>query len=163
MKTICFIRHAKSSWETPCADIDRPLNSRGIKDAVHVGQELYSKNLTFDALYSSTAKRAQITTQLIVNELDIEKQNIIITDALYTFEDFALIDFIKNLPAKHDNVIIVGHNPAFTSVINDFSNMRIDNVPTCGVVVVDFDINSWCDLQKGTTSFYIIPKLMGYR
>jgi len=44
MKTIYFIRHAKSSWDTPILDIDRPLNERGFNDAHHIGEELQKKS-----------------------------------------------------------------------------------------------------------------------
>ncbi|MDO8947878.1 MAG: hypothetical protein Q7U88_12085 [Desulfocapsaceae bacterium] len=34
MKTLYFIRHAKSRWADPSlADQDRPLNKRGLRDA----------------------------------------------------------------------------------------------------------------------------------
>jgi phosphohistidine phosphatase len=33
MKNLIVIRHAKSSWDAPLKDIDRPLDNRGIKDA----------------------------------------------------------------------------------------------------------------------------------
>ncbi len=33
MKKLILIRHAKSNWDTPLKDIDRPLDQRGLKDA----------------------------------------------------------------------------------------------------------------------------------
>ena len=33
MKNLIIIRHAKSSWEAPLKDIDRPLSQKGIIDA----------------------------------------------------------------------------------------------------------------------------------
>ena len=33
MKNLVLIRHAKSNWDTPLKDIDRPLDQRGLQDA----------------------------------------------------------------------------------------------------------------------------------
>lgn len=33
MKNLILVRHAKSSWEAPLQDVDRPLLHRGIVDA----------------------------------------------------------------------------------------------------------------------------------
>ena len=41
MKTVYFIRHAKSSWDNASIkDIDRPLNDRGLRDAPAMGLKL---------------------------------------------------------------------------------------------------------------------------
>jgi phosphohistidine phosphatase len=33
MKNLILIRHAKSNWDAPLQDLDRPLDQRGMKDA----------------------------------------------------------------------------------------------------------------------------------
>ena len=44
MKTILILRHAKSSWSKPgLADIDRPLNKRGKRDAPRMGAFLHEQ------------------------------------------------------------------------------------------------------------------------
>ena len=46
MKSIWLIRHAKSSWKNmSLRDFDRPLNSRGERDAPFMGQKLYESGL----------------------------------------------------------------------------------------------------------------------
>ena len=37
-------------------------------------------------------------------------------------------------------------------------NKIIDNVPTCGVVILEFNIDRWEDLNKGTTLKTLFPK-----
>jgi phosphohistidine phosphatase len=41
---------------------------------------------------------------------------------------------------------MVGHNPGITNFVNYSSNLEIDNVPTCGVTVLE--VSSWNKLGK---------------
>ena len=38
MKTLYFIRHAKSSWKHTVGDRQRPLKKQGVKDALQVSK-----------------------------------------------------------------------------------------------------------------------------
>ena len=60
MKTLLLMRHAKSSWkEEGVADHDRPLNSRGKRDAPRMGELLKREKLAPAIIVTSTAKRAR--------------------------------------------------------------------------------------------------------
>ena len=59
MKTLYLIRHAKSDWGNPLlADIDRPLNERGKRDAPRMAQRLLDRGELPGLLISSPARRA---------------------------------------------------------------------------------------------------------
>jgi len=45
--------------------------------------------------------------------------------------------------------MLVGHNPAITEFANLMSNADIDNVPTCGLVELSLDIDSWSAIEAG--------------
>jgi len=163
MKTIYFIRHAKSSWDSPISDVDRPLNERGYNDAHHIGEELHKKKIKVDAAYCSVANRAKSTANIIAFKLGIEEEDIIESGDLYDFDGNKVINFVKKIPNEQENVLIFGHNPAFTNIVNQYGSVEFDNLPTCGVVVIKFDIKNWEEISKGETDFYILPKLLGYR
>ncbi|NNF15135.1 MAG: phosphohistidine phosphatase, partial [Gammaproteobacteria bacterium] len=56
MKQLALMRHAKSSWgDAELADIDRPLNQRGLRDAPVMGQRLAAMGFQTQAIISSTA------------------------------------------------------------------------------------------------------------
>ena len=64
------MRHAKSSWDMPCLkDSERPLNSRGKKNAPFMGKLLKEKNEIPDLIISSPAKRAYSTAKRIAVEI----------------------------------------------------------------------------------------------
>jgi phosphohistidine phosphatase len=56
------MRHAKSSWKNnSLSDHDRPLNSRGSKDAPKIFQKLINENWIPDLILLSSSKRTQET------------------------------------------------------------------------------------------------------
>jgi len=81
-----------------------------------------------------------------------------LVDDLYDFGGHNVMFFVKSLNEFSQNVMIFGHNHAFTSICNIFGDVFIENLPTSGLVVIDFDTNSWHDIQKGSTRFTIFPK-----
>lgn len=158
MKTLVLMRHGKSSWEYDVPDIDRPLKKRGINDSQRVSEEFLTKNLEIDLVLSSPANRALSTCKLFIKELKISKNEINVEPNLYDFGGSDVIDVIKSLDNQYNTVILFGHNHAFTSISNIFGNQFIENVPTAGLVVIDFDVESWQTIQNGTTRFTIFPK-----
>jgi phosphohistidine phosphatase len=158
MKTITLVRHGKSSWEYDVSDAERPLKLRGKKDAKLVANQFIKNNLIPKNVYSSPAKRALETCKIFVNELDLSENSITIEESLYDFGGENVVNFIKSLSDDINNVIIFGHNHAFTSITNIFGDRFIDNLPTSGLVKLNFEINNWKDLQKGKTELIIIPR-----
>jgi phosphohistidine phosphatase len=158
MKTLVLIRHAKSSWEHDVGDKERPLKKRGNTDAKLVSMAFKNMGLELDKIYSSPANRALSNCKIFINNLNIDKDKLVIEEDLYDFGGEHVIKFFKNLNEDYQNVMIFGHNHAFTSICNIFGNTFIDNLPTSGLVVMDFDVNSWSDINKGNTRFTIFPR-----
>ena len=157
-KKLILIRHAKSSWEFNLPDEERPLINKGITDAKLVANYLKEKISNCDAIFASPAKRALSTCNVFSSILNLRNDKIEIVDDLYDFEGEKVINFIKSLNNEYKNVMIFGHNHAFTSISNIFGNKFIDNVPTAGVVVINFDTNDWKKINKGQTELLIFPK-----
>jgi phosphohistidine phosphatase len=115
-----------------------------------MGKHLSRLEITPETIFSSPALRALATARLISEELDISPNDVEIMDKLYTFDFMQLLDVINSLPKKLDYVMIVGHNPAMTDLTNYLSGSKIDNVPTCGVVVLKFSPTSWKKIDKNS-------------
>ncbi|NNE32169.1 MAG: histidine phosphatase family protein [Winogradskyella sp.] len=158
MKSIILVRHGKSSWEHNVSDDKRPLKSRGKNDAKLVVKEFMKHNISFDRIYSSPAKRAFSTCKIFCKALGYNKKDVKVIDNLYDFSGENVISVVKNFNNALNTVLIFGHNHAFTSISNIFGSVSIDNLPTSGLVKLNFDIDSWEDLTKGTTELLIIPK-----
>ena len=158
MKTLIMVRHGKSSWDYSVSDKDRPLQERGVNDALLVSSKFNSQGENIDAVFSSPANRALHTAMIFTRQLNISLSLVEITNELYDFSGESVFDFISNLDDSLDSVMIFGHNHAFTHVANSLGNTYIDNVTTSGLVQLNFPVNSWNSVTKGTTKQTIFPK-----
>ena len=158
MKNLILVRHAKSSWEAPLGDIDRPLLQRGVSDAGEVALASLNYIPRQFNIWSSKARRARDTALIFAKELGFPAENIFFKDELYTFDHQKLEQIIKTLPADYNNMILFGHNEAITNFVNKFGDVFITNVPTSGFVSIQFDCNDWQSIDKGITLKTIFPK-----
>jgi|GEM_PF-165579 len=162
-KTLYLIRHAKSSHkDEKLADIERPLNSRGKSDAVLMGTKLleYIPN-GIDAMVISPSKRTKSTAKRIAKLFDLDKDKIEGDSALYRCPTRVLIAAVQDLDDQHDKVIMIGHNPSIIQTANYFQKDTIFmDVPTCGIIAIEFDGDSWKDFthKSGTFRFFDYPK-----
>jgi phosphohistidine phosphatase len=158
MKNLILMRHAKSSWNDPLQDIDRPLEQLGKVDAELVATESSNYLPSGFIILSSSAKRARETSMIFASTLLYPIEDIIISDNLYTFDENKLENVIKSLSNDVHNVILFGHNEAITNFVNKFGNIFIDNVPTAGLVWIEFETSSWEKIKNGKTIKTIFPK-----
>lgn len=158
MKTLYIIRHAKSSWEFDVSDDKRPLNDRGVRDAGLVGEHLKTLVEPIDKVLCSPAKRAHSTAKIIVSHLHVSESVFSLEPNLYDFEGAQVIDVIKNCHDDINTLMIFGHNHAFTSIVNLYGDQHIDNLPTAGVVAIEFDVDTWQNISVGKTLLTIFPK-----
>jgi len=158
MKRLFLVRHGKSSWDEPLDDIDRPLKKRAYADASHV-IKAFKPYLDFKInLFTSPANRANTTAELFKNGLKINQESFEVCKELYTFSSNDVLNFIKDLDDDLNNVMLFGHNPAYTSLVNQLGSLPVNNLPTTGLVGIGFEIDSWKKLKKGTTQLYLFPK-----
>jgi phosphohistidine phosphatase len=54
--------------------------------------------------------------------------------------------------------MIFGHNSAITDFVNKFGDFFIENVPTSGLVVIEFETDFWKNITKGKIKKVILPK-----
>ncbi len=161
MKKLYLLRHAKSSWDDPdLDDFDRPLNERGEKDAPLIGERLRKHEIVPDIFYSSPALRAITTAKIIAGILECPLSGIHTDQNLYHASEMTLIDFLKNAPDKADCIFITGHNPGLTDFANLLQKELIDNIPTTGVVGIEFKISLWKDVKgkSGKMMLFEYPK-----
>ena len=127
---LIFIRHAKSSWDDRSLnDHDRPLNKRGIANAPNMSSRLKDRNVSPDALFSSTALRAAITAQIFAEALEFPSHKITYDPDLYLASAGMLQDFIAGLEKNLKTVLIFGHNPGLTLFVSQVWGLPIGNIP----------------------------------
>jgi phosphohistidine phosphatase len=142
MKKLYLIRHAKSSWkDTNLDDFERPLNKRGESNAPFMGKLLKEKKAKPDVILSSPALRAKATAEIIAKKVNHSKK-IAYVEKLYEASVGDLLKALAEVGDEHDVAFLFGHNPG----LNAFAESCVDferNVPTCGVLEIEFDCDSW--------------------
>jgi len=157
MKTLYLLRHAKSSWkDMSLSDFDRPLNKRGKHDAPMMAAKLKEMHICPEIILSSPAKRARKTAEIFAKTLHAPLKT---DDRLYEAhtEDFDTV--AKEAFADHDSIMLVSHNPGLTLYNDTVSDVPIVNIPTTGIVAIDFDTFKAFLQQKGKQRFFLYPKL----
>lgn len=158
MKTLYMVRHAKSSWKHDVNDHKRPLKERGESDGLLVAKKASAEMEAPQKIISSDAMRALSTAKFFKDAWNMVESDFETQHDLYDFSGQNVIRVIKSLDNNLDRVMIVGHNHAFTSVVNMIGNRYIENVPTCGFVMLQFDEKNWKDITTGTTVKTIFPR-----
>ena len=141
MKTLILVRHGKSSWNYDVGDRQRPLKTRGLNDARLVARYFLRYQEMPDKIFSSPAKRAYETCKIFLKASEKSENSVTVIDDLYDFNGNNVVRFLKNLDNSINSVMIFGHNHAFTSICNIFGDIFIDNLPTSGLVTIDFDVD----------------------
>ena len=108
-----------------------------------MGERLAERGIEVERVISSPATRALATAEVITGEIGHPWDEIIVDERLYHADASELLEVIQGLDDHLDCVMCFGHNPGLTDLVNSLSPYHIDNVPTCGVVELRFDVDTW--------------------
>ena len=154
MKRLTLLRHAKSSWGQPgLADHDRPLNQRGQHDAPLMARRLVTHDVRPSLIVTSSAKRARQTAKLLAREIGYPIEFMHTEKSLYLADPTTILEVIETQEDAFTDIIICCHNPGITDLANQLSGLAIDNVPTCGMVIITTDTDHWSEIASSARSF----------
>lgn len=162
MKRVIIVRHAKTISYNYDNDIERELTERGEEDAEVISNELKKSNISTDLIISSPARRAKQTAEIFAGTLDYPKKSIRFEKKLYsgkTPENF--LKMLRELEDEKSTVFVFGHNPSVYYYMNYLLRDFTDDVPTCSTVAIDFDVDSWNDIEakSGSLGLRLIPDM----
>jgi phosphohistidine phosphatase len=158
MKVLILVRHAKSSWaDAGLADRDRPLNARGKRDAPWIGDFLKRQELVPDVILTSPAVRAEKTARKLAAAMGFDKRRIEVREEIYEAGTDQLRQLVAGLDPAVSRASLVGHNPVLTDFANELTGATIDNIPTAGIVAVEFDAEDWSRAGQGRLLLFASP------
>jgi phosphohistidine phosphatase len=150
MKMLYLVRHAKSDWENQDQkDFDRSLNDRGRKEAPEMASKLKERGIIVDLLLSSPALRTLSTSKLFAEILGYPENEIKTERRLYNAEPNTMLSIIQKTSDDIQSLMIIGHNPGVTELVNSLLGTILESMPTCGIVAGKLNIQSWQDLDWG--------------
>lgn len=152
MKNLILVRHAKSSWkDLTLDDYERPLNKRGHKNAPLMAKRLKDQGVCIDLFLSSPANRAKTTAEYFFDEFD-HNVPLMFEKSLYEASLQTLENIIQNLDDSLQSVCIFGHNPGLNMLVSYYID-HYENIPTCGIIRLQFDVSSWKDIDNSNALF----------
>jgi len=118
VKTLLLLRHAKSDLGSPDQlDIDRPLNQRGQKAAVLIGQWLKQQHIQPEWAVCSPALRVRETVAGLHKNINLPESLIQFNERLYLASLTTLLDVLSQCPDDMDQILLVGHNPGVEELL----------------------------------------------
>jgi phosphohistidine phosphatase len=162
MKRVILVRHAKAVPYGYEDDFNRDLRDRGKNDAKLVSSELQKRNIKPGVMIASPAKRALKTARIFAENLGFRKKDIIEDKNIYyspTTDKF--VEMINKLPQETETALFFGHNPGFYYFANNLLGDFGSDMPTCSTVAIDFDVESWEEVEPrtGKLAFQLVPRM----
>ena len=93
----------------------------------------------------------------------LKKRHGVTAQALYTFDYREVLDWISLQSDELERLALVGHNPAFTDLVNYFvAPDTLGNLPTAGWAELMLPIDSWSQAVgsegQGELVYLLFPK-----
>ncbi len=165
IKTLYLIRHAKSDWKSPVlGDIMRTLSKKGLRDLETIGSYMALRKIMPDTILSSCALRAQLTADGLAEKIGYQ-EDISYMDELYLTKSTIVLNVLAAQEESLDSIFLVGHNPALSELVNQFTKEHFSKFPTLGIMALKLDIDTWKDISEVSNAkieFFIFPKQFKY-
>jgi phosphohistidine phosphatase len=147
----------------------RGLVDRGRKDSATIGAYLATEGLVPERALVSSAVRTQETWKFSAREFGVP----VAADTeerLYDATPEAILDLVKETPANVQSLLVIAHNPGLQDLalmLLASGNVKAreqleENLPTAGLVIVDFPFDEWRNLRResGSLERFVTPKLL---
>jgi len=144
------MRHAKAETEAPSYnDFDRRLKKKGIVAAKKISNILSEMKIEPDFIVSSPVVRALSTAQILAEHFGLQQKMITknyLYNRLYTFKE--IVEEIMKTTIESNTVLVVGHNPSISDLLQQIDSKSNDVLATSSAVVFDFETTNWGELHS---------------
>lgn len=168
MRRLIILRHAKSDragQSTP--DLARPLNARGQEAAARIGAYMAKHDLVPNLVLCSSAERTKETWNIVATSFPAVAPATF-DKRLYDATADKAMELVRETKPDAHTLMVVGHNPTMHELatlliaagdIDQRVNLH-QKLPTGGLVVIDFPVDSWNDIQihSGRLDRFISPR-----
>lgn len=156
---LILMRHAKSDWDDPrLPDHKRPLNGRGRRSAVALGEWLRAKEHVPDQVLCSSAARTRETLALL--ELKTQASY---RETLYLAEPEVMLREFRGATGRC--VLMIAHNPGCAEFAERIlrqpvSHGRFWDYPTGATLVADVTEDHWANVGFATAEAmdFVVPR-----
>ena len=130
MTNLILMRHAKSDWSENVADFERVLNKRGRKNCLALRAWFTENKIKPDVAIVSSAKRTQLTFELIFDIPEIRPGSVQYEEILYRGNSEQIINYIRNFIFTYNTILVIAHNPMISQVAHSLCvSGKKENLP----------------------------------
>ena len=144
------MRHAKAETESPTDnDFDRRLNKKGILEAKIFSDKIFHLDIIPQMIITSPVIRALATAEIVADYHGLKQKMLkknYLYNRLYTFKE--IVKDIEDFDAEAHTVLIVGHNPTISYLLEQIESDTKGLLSTSSAVVFDFDVDSWAEVNS---------------
>ena len=163
MKTIYLVRHAKANKEIAnIDDFNRTLIERGENDAKLIANHINNKKFIPELIISSSATRAFATATIFSDILKFPIEKILSNSEVYNSTTESLTKVIKNISDDYNSIMIIGHNPTMTYLVNFLTDSFLDHMPTSSFASIKVSAERWSEIKGNNNklTYFISPKML---
>jgi len=160
MRRLTLVRHAHADDKPPGgSDFERPLSTRGLREAGALARYLLDRALLPNLLITSTARRTLQTAEILTQVLALPEYRVQPAQHLYLAPAEALLQAVRDVQSDVAHLAIVAHNPGVSDLVRVLlpEDVDIGELVTAGACTLTFDVNSWADLRSSATGYACYP------
>ncbi|MGH3716285.1 MAG: SixA phosphatase family protein [Micromonosporaceae bacterium] len=140
-RQLVLLRHAKADRPSGVPDFERPLTTRGARDARAAGEWLAKHGYVPDAVICSPSERTRQTWHGVKPQLPRAAEVLYDQRAYDAVSADELLDAVHDTDAAVDVLVLIGHNPTIEqlSALLDPDGGPAGGLRTAGIAVHEFN------------------------
>ena len=147
-RRLTLLRHAHAAASgTGMSDFDRPLDALGQEQAAEAARQLRIQAGRPDRMLVSAARRTMETAERLRQDLELDADSIEHSRDLYLASSQVLLRRVRAVPDTVQHLLIVGHNPGISDLIDQLHGQTSGGLPTAGFANFQVD-GAWRTLES---------------
>lgn len=168
LKRLVLLRHAKSDYPMGVADHDRPLASRGNREAPAAGAWLRENDVVPDFIVTSDALRTRSTCAWVISELGEKAPTPYLDSRVYGASSTKLCAIINETQETVTTLLVIGHQPVLQELAMRLASVDSDeeavyelamDYPTLGMTVLE-TTKDWAEIdgRDMRVTNFVVPR-----
>lgn len=168
LKRLVLLRHAKSDYPMGVSDHDRPLASRGNREAPAAGAWLRENDVVPGFIVTSDALRTRSTCAWVISELGEKAPTPYLDSRVYGASSTKLCAIINETPETVTTLLVIGHQPVLQELAMRLASVDSDeeavyelamDYPTLGMTVLE-TTKDWAEIdgRDMRVTNFVVPR-----
>ena len=136
-----MLRNKKKLSFTHC------FRSPSLQKTINSTSPLFSYLSDKRLIISSPSIRTKQTLEYFIKEFNYNDE-VKLEESIYEAPYENLLEVLQKIDDRFKTIILIGHNPGLCDLTNFLCEEYFENIPTCAIVEIDFNTNSWNEISK---------------